>query len=320
MGLDPGIDHMSAVSKIKDIKAHGGVIDSFRSVCGALPDLSSNTNPIGYKLSWAPESLVGASLRDAKIKTNGEVIDLPGGTTYQHPSFEEIPGFAWFEVYANANSLPYIDYYGIPEVRTIFRGTLRYAGWCDMVTQMQRLGLFDETRQDMSGKTYASLMRKITGAPDGAPALESVAGFLNLPADALAVKKLEWLGLFDETPIPMSEGSPRDALSAIYGKKLLFTPGERDLIVMNHRFGASYPATGERKTISSTLIARGDVSGDTAIARTTGIPIGIAADLILSGAVAGDGVIIPVTEDIYVPALAELAREGIGFTEEEIKI
>ena len=319
LGLDPGIDHMSAVPKIREIHAEGGKIEGFWSVCGALADLGSNTNPLGYKLSWAPASLIGASVRSAKIMEDGKVVELPDGVTYQRPFLHEVRNLGWFEVYANANSLPYIEAYGIPEVRNIYRGTFRYPGWCDMVTQMQKLGLFDTTQKNLAGYTYASVIREITGCNDAAtPAIDCAARFLKLEKHSLAVKKLEWLGFFEEAKLPFESGSWRDIVAALYHEKLQFSPGEKDLVVMQHRFNASYSGS-KRKTYVSTLVLRGDVDGDTAAAKTTGIPAGIGAHLIAAGAIKSSGVLMPTTEDIYIPSLKELEREGIVFSEETIE-
>lgn len=316
VGLDPGIDHMSAVEMIKKIHDDGGRVESFVSMCGALPDFASNTNPIGYKLSWAPASLIGASKRSARIMTDGVTIDLPDGKTYQNAEFFHVRGLGWFEAYANADSLPYIDAYGIDGVRTVKRGTLRYFGWCDMITQMQKLDLFDERERDFSGYTYASLMKEITGAKS-ADAKESAARFLGIEKNSLPVLKLEWLGFFGDSAVAPRKGSLRDVLAERYSDKLGFAPGEKDIIAMQHEFIAFYPSRNIRKKFTSTLIERGSVDEDTAIARTTGLPIGIAAHLVLSGAVKNCGVIIPTTEDIYVPALNELKKEGISFTDAE---
>lgn len=316
VGLDPGIDHMSAVAMIKSIHDGGGQLESFVSMCGALPDAASNTNPIGYKLSWAPASLIGASRRSARIMKDGVTIDMPDGRTYQNAEFFYVRGLGWFEAYANADSLPYIDAYGISGVRTIKRGTLRYFGWCDMITQMQKLDLFDERERDFSGYTYASLMKEITG-DQSADAKDSAARFLGVENNSLPVLKLEWLGFFSESAVEPRRGSLRDVLAGRYSDKLGFAPGEKDIIAMQHEFVAFYPSRNIRKKFTSTLVERGSVDGDTAIARTTGLPLGIAAHLVLSGSVRDCGVLIPTTEDIYVPALNELKREGISFTDAE---
>lgn len=321
VGLDPGIDHMSAVAMIRQIQAQGGEIESFVSVCGALPDLSANNNPIGYKLSWAPASLIGASLRDAKIKVDGETIQMPGGTTYQRPGFADIKALGWFETYCNADSLPYLEAYGIQSAKTIQRGTLRYTGWCDMVTQMQKLHLFDEDKRSFEGLSYADMMFQLAGGKGKpasvAAAREAAATFMGIEPYTTTMQKLDWLGLFSDRPVEPQQGCLRDVVSRRYAERLVFSPGEYDLCAMQHEYIVKYAATGKRKKFTSTMIARGPVDGDTAIASTTGIPIGIAAHLVLSGVVQNDGVLIPTTEDIYVPALAELERVGIRFAEYE---
>lgn len=320
MGLDPGIDHMSAVEKIDGLKAAGGVVEGFWSVCGALPDLGSNTNPLGYKLSWAPASLIGASKRSARIMVNGERLDYPDGATYQHPGLVEIGALGTFETYANADSLPYIEGYGIPDTKSIYRGTLRYAGWCETISAMQKLRLFDEDARDFSGKTHASLMRGVIGAKDGKALGEQVAEYLGLPAYSSVVEKLEWLGLFDETPVAPEKGSMMDVVSRRYAEKLQFSPGEKDLVVMQHRYDVFFPQSGKRRRITATMVQTGSVDADTAIARTTGTPMGIGAHLILTGAVTEKGVLLPTAKAIYEPALRALAEEGITFEEREEEI
>ncbi len=318
VGLDPGIDHMSAVEKIETLKAAGGVVEAFWSVCGAIPDLGSNTNPIGYKLSWAPSSLIGASKRSARIMIGGRQIDYLDGETYQHPSLVEIEGLGCFEVYANADSLPYIEGYGISGVKDIYRGTLRYPGWCELVSAMQKLRLFDEDTRDFAGRTHASLIREAIGASGAQkPLREQVAQYLALPVYSAVVEKLEWLGLFEETPTEPEKGSMMDVVSCRYAEKLQFSPGERDLVVMQHRYDVRFPQSGARKRITVTMAQTGSVEADTAIATTTGTPMGIAAHLILSGTVTEKGVLIPTTKEIYKPALAALAEEGVRFDERE---
>ena len=321
VGLDPGIDHMSAVEKIDELKAAGGVVEGFWSACGALPDLGSNTNPLGYKLSWAPASLIGASKRSARIMVGGSQVGYPDGETYQHPSLVEIDDLGCFEVYANADSLPYIEGYGISGVKDIYRGTLRYPGWCELISAMQQLRLFEEDVRDFSGRTHASLIREaigVTGAQG--PLGEQVAQYLGLPVYSAVVEKLEWLCLFDETPVAPEKGSIMDVVSRRYAEKLQFSPGERDLVVMRHRYDVFFPETGKRKRITATMVQTGSVDADTAIARTTGTPMGVAAHLVLSGTVTEKGVLIPTTKAIYKPALAALAEEGMHFreTEEEL--
>lgn len=183
---------------------------------------------------------------------------------------------------------------------------------------MQKLRLFEEDVQDFSGYTYASLMRERAGCKDVLVSAKTfVASFLGLEEHSTSLLKLEWLGLFEETPVIPQQGSIRDMITKLYGQRLVFASGEMDLIAMQHEYTAHYPDSGKRRHITSTLIDRGNIDEDSAIARTTGLPLGIAAHLVASGAVKGYGVLIPTTEDIYVPALAELAKEGLHFEEME---
>ncbi len=317
VGLDPGIDHISATRTIRGIHAAGGRVESFWSVCGSLPDYAANTNPLGYKLTWAPESLVAASVRDAVIVKDGRTVSYPGGEAFRRYVLEEIEGLGWFEVYANADSTPYIGQYGMSEVKDVFRGTLRFVGWCDFIVATGSLGLYDQEKRSLEGLTFAGLMRRLTGAPAKAPALEAAAAFLGLPAHGLVMKQMKWLGLFDEREIPMAKGSPRDVLTLLYYEKLLLLPEERDLVVMQHRYRVFHPETGRRTLRTSTLVDRGGAGEKTSIARTTGTPFGIGADLILQGRVPEKGLIGPTVPSINDPMLEELEGMGIRFTETE---
>lgn len=320
MGVDPGIDHFSAMAMIGRIHERGGEVESFWSVCGALPDLSANTNPFGYKLSWAPESLIGASKRDAHILVDGRVITRLQGETYQHPELVEIESLGCFECYANADSTPYREAYGIPEAKNIFRGTLRYIGWCETVSKMLELRLFETDPQDFTGMTLADMTRRQANLSSSVPLKEGVAAFLKIPSYAAIMGRLEWLGLFSDRPVSPQKGSCRDVIRALYLEKLCFAPGEQDLIAMQHRYTVSFPQEGTRKRYVSTMIARGDVNGDTAIARTTGLPLGIGGHLVLNGSVQTKGILIPTLPEVYIPAMKILTEQGISFCEQESEI
>ncbi|HPQ36282.1 MAG TPA: saccharopine dehydrogenase C-terminal domain-containing protein [Synergistaceae bacterium] len=319
LGLDPGIDHMSAARTIAHIRSEGGKIRSFRSICGALPSAEANTNPWGYKLSWAPASLIGASRRTAHIKEKGQEILWPLGETYKHYSLEEIKGLGVFEVYANADSLPYLDIYGIPEAESIYRGTLRYPGWCETICFMNLLSLFDEGAiplRDMSFRDFtASRMGK--GSSENVEA--DLASFLKIPAWSAVLHKFRWLGLFDTAPIPFEEGSPRDVIAWLFDKKLVYRDNERDLVLLKDEILAEYPE-GSSKKHESLLVDYGIPGGDSSIARTTGIPPAIGASLILQGKITTPGLHIPTTREIYEPLFRELEQEGIRLEEQVIPL
>jgi Saccharopine dehydrogenase and related proteins len=315
LGLDPGIDHMSAARTVKFIHDRGGMVESFRSVCGALPAADANTNPWGYKLSWAPSGLIGASKRDARVKLDGVVHEWPGGETYEHVHLEETPGLGWFEIYANADSLPYLERYGIPEAHTIYRGTIRYVGWCETVIAMNALHLVDEDVQDFAGMTYRGFMAKQAGEADPSRAEKAVCAKLGIKPSSAVFERFAWLGLFDDRPLPMEKGTARDVISFLFGEKLVYTEGEKDLVILKDEMTAFYPKTGKRLLHTSTLVDFGIPGGDSSIARTTGLPPAIGARLILDGKVRAYGVMSPVIPEVYDPILETLEAEGIRLSE-----
>lgn len=319
LGLDPGIDHMSAAKTIKEIHEKGGLVDSFWSCCGALPSLCDNNNPLGYKLSWSPEALIGASKRTARFLRNGEVVVLPDGETYKHPSLVDVEGLGCFEEYANADSIPYIELYGIKEAKHVYRGTFRYPGWCELIAKMNDLGLFETTEMDLKELTCRDFMAKILNTGK-ANVEEKLCSALGREAFSSVFLKLKWLGLLSEEKIPFETGSPRSVVASLFHKRLVFSKGEKDLVLMEHRYVASFPKENTKKLITSTLICTGSVDEDTAIAKTTGIPPAIGAMLILQGKIKATGVHAPVLPEIYEPSLKLLEKEGITFTEKETTI
>jgi len=315
LGLDPGIDHMSAARTVRRIRESGGRVESFRSVCGALPSAEANTNPWGYKLSWAPASLIGASKRDARVMLDGEVHEWKDGKTYEHVHLEEMGPLGWFEVYANADSLPYLERYGIPEAKTIYRGTIRYVGWCETIVAMNALSLVETEEQDFRGLTFRGFMARQAGESDPAKAEEAVCRKLGIGRHTAVYERFEWLGLFEDRPLPFAKGSARDVISHLFGEKLVYGEGEKDLVILKDEVVAYYPGTGRRLRHTSTLVDFGIPNGDTSIARTTGLPPAIGARLILEGKVRAAGVLAPVLPEIFEPCLEALEAEGISLVE-----
>lgn len=315
LGLDPGIDHMSAAKTVREIHDEGGAVESFWSCCGALPSLKDNTNPFGYKLSWAPASLIGASKRTARIMKDGETVVMPDGETFRHPHMVHVEGLGWFEEYANADSLPYVELYGMPEVKNVYRGTFRYPGWSETIAKMNEMGLFEEEKSDLTGLTYKDFTAKLAGAKGNEDTEDALLRFLGREPFSSVVLKLKWLGLLDDRKIPFDSGSPRDVVASLYAEKLVYNEGEQDLVVMEHRYVANFPEKGKRVLLKSTLIDHGRADGETSIARTTGIPPAIGAALFLDGKISARGVQAPVLPEIYEPSLKLLENEGIRFTE-----
>jgi saccharopine dehydrogenase-like NADP-dependent oxidoreductase len=313
IGVDPGIDHMSAMQVIDRIRRSNGKLVSFTSYCGGLPAPDANDNPYGYKFSWSPRGVILAGKNPARYLRNGKVVDIPGEDLFAHHSPVEIEGFGTLEGYPNRDSIPYIETYGVKGVKDMFRGTLRYPGWCETLKKIAELGLLDEAeRTDLAGLTFADLTARLIGG-EKENLKSGLASSLKVEGDSRVISNLEWLGFLSDEPLPDGAKSPLDVLAARMLEKMQYAPGERDLLVMQHEFIAEYPDRTERTT--STMIDYGIPHGDTSMSRTVGLPAAIATRLILQGKIDLTGVQVPVIPEIYEPVLAELESMGIKFTE-----
>jgi len=313
VGVDPGIDHMSAMQIIHRIQGSGGTLVSFTSNTGGLPAPDANDNPFGYKFSWAPRGVVSAGKNPARYLKGGEVVEIPGPELFAHHWPCEVVGFGTLEVYPNRDSIPYINSYSIPTVRNMFRGTLRYPGWCDTLKAIVDLGLLDETeRDDLAGVTFGGLIAGRIGS-DGVDLKQDLADHLGMSIDAKPIRDLEWLGFLGDERISPEDTSYLDVVAARMLSKMQYAPGERDMLVMQHEFLAEYPDRTEKTT--STLIDYGVPNGDSAMSRLVGLPAAIAARRVLQGEIELTGVHVPTIPEIYEPVLAELAALGVVFTE-----
>jgi saccharopine dehydrogenase (NADP+, L-glutamate forming) len=308
IGVDPGIDHMSAMKVIHHVQGNGGEITSFRSWVGGLPAPEANTNPFGYKFSWSPRGVLLAGRNAARYLEDGKEINIPGEELFDHHWPVEIPGLGELEGYPNRDSLPYADIYGIPTARTVFRGTLRNPGWCDTLKKMVELGLMDLEEKEWQGLTFKQFVGQLTGH-QGDDIRGTVAEYLGLDIDSFILDNLEWLGLFSADPLPLTHGAPLDVLTLRMLEKMPYGEGERDMLVMQHEFIAAYP--GRKERITATMIDFGIPGSDSSMSRTVGLPAAIASRMILEGEITRKGVLVPVIPDVYEPVLAELEQMDI---------
>jgi len=319
IGLDPGIDHMSAMRIIDDVHARGGKIRHFRSYCGGLPAPEANDNPFGYKFSWAPRGVLLASRSGARYWRDNHVVEIEPERLFRDMHLLHVPGAGDFEAYPNRDSLQYRDVYELGnEVQTVFRGTLRYLGWCATLYQFVNIGLLDEEERDSRGMTYADFMRDLLGAGPDEDLRVAAARRMDIPADCLPPWNMHWLGLFSERPLGRDRISPLDALSELMLDRLAYGPGERDMVVLFHEFKAWFPEDDHFERITSSLVDFGVRYGDTSMSRTVSLPTAITARLILDGAFPQRGVLRPVHREIYQPVLDELATLGIDCREETV--
>jgi saccharopine dehydrogenase (NADP+, L-glutamate forming) len=313
-GLDPGIDHMSAMRIIHEIENKKGKVISFKSTTGALPALEANTNPFGYKFSWSPRGVLLASRNAAKWLENGKEISVPGEKLFENYYLQDINGVGTFENYPNRNSLPYKDLYGLNDASTVYRGTFRLVGWCETMRNIVALGwLNEELPKEFSGKTYGDLTRRLVGAKPKDDLINATALFLGLKPYSAVIKRLEWLGLFSDAPLPKDKNTPLDYLNVLTLQKMSMGEHERDMVVMHHEFIAVYPL--KKEYVTSTLVDYGIPDGDTSVARTVALPAAIAVKMILNKEIKMTGVHIPVIPEIYNPILDELEDLGVKFSE-----
>ncbi len=313
-GVDPGLDHMSAMRVIDGVKREGGKIISFYSYCGGLPALEANNNPLGYKFSWNPEGAMLAATNDGRYLDEGHIVEVPGSDLFDHYWLKSIPGAGVFEAYVNRDAIPYMEKYGLEDLTGMYRGTLRNVGYCETWSFFKKLGLLNRKMKfDFSEVTPREVLASIVNC--GAGNIRSaVADYLKIPKYSLTLKKLEWLGLFSERKLELGTVSVFEMLAHTLQKKLAYHEGEQDLLIQHHEFEARFPGRPLER-IQSTLIDTGIPGGDTSMARTVGYPVGICARLIAEDRISLTGVHIPVQAETYEPVLKEMEALGIRFVE-----
>lgn len=315
LGLDPGIDHMSAMRIIDNVHGRGGQIEGFYSICGALPAPEAADNPFRYKFSWSPKGVVMAGNNNGQFLRNRKVVKIPTEDLFKAPLKLNFPEIGQLEVYPNRDSLPYIELYGIPNTRTMIRGTFRYPGWCEILDSMKKLRLISDEKKDFTGMSYAEFMAYMINEDLPGEIDNKVALHLGIKPDSLPVKAMEWLGLFSDTPVNRGVDSPFEIVSDLMIEKMMLGHKERDMVAMQHIFLASFPG-GTREVIKSTMLDFGTPATDTSIARTVALPAAIGVEMILNNKINARGVHIPVIPEIYNPILDRLEEMEIKMVEE----
>jgi saccharopine dehydrogenase-like NADP-dependent oxidoreductase len=302
MGLDPGIDHLSAMKMIHGIKEAGGHIVSFKSYCGGLIAPESDNNPWHYKISWNPRNIVAAGQSGAIYLENGAEKQVSYEALFADSKEISVSGPGQLAYYANRDSLAYIPLYGLEDCPDFLRATLRYPAFCKGWHYIAQSGLADYTDNiESDGLSYADWTNATLKG-------------LALPADV----QLQWdfLGLFSQDLINKGRLSSGAILQSLVETKLAMLPSDKDMIVMQHEILYQQGASPLR-SLTSTLVVKGDDSLRTAMAKTVGLPLGITAKLLLNGVITLRGLHIPILPEIYLPVLAELEVNGVRFTEEE---
>ena len=318
LGLDPGIDHMSAMKIIDGIKAQGGEIERFESFTGGLVAPQSDTNPWSYKFTWNPRNVILAGQGSAAtFLQNGKYKFVPYNKLFSRTKEIEIDSYGVFEGYANRDSLSYIEVYGLTGIPTIYRGTLRRKGYSEAWDTFVQLGCTDDSYvlPDTENMTYREYINSFLIYHTKLTVEKKLQDSLGLSNEVM--DKLKWLGIFEDKIIGVKGLSPAKVLQKKLEEKWSLEPDDKDLIVMYHKF--SYSLKGENFDIISSLAVEGEDQTYTGMSNTVGLPLGIAVKLVLQGKLSLTGVHLPVIPEIYEPILKELGELGVVFKEKEYK-
>ncbi|MBV6644699.1 MAG: saccharopine dehydrogenase NADP-binding domain-containing protein [Cyclobacteriaceae bacterium] len=318
MGLDPGIDHMSAMKVLDRIKSQGHELTSFETFTGGLlKDNSEMDNPWQYKFTWNPRNIVLAGTGNVKFIQEGRYKYIPYHKLFSRTEIIHIPGHGYFEGYANRDSLKYLDLYGLRGIKTLYRGTLRRPGFCKAWDIFVQIGATDDTYQmeEVERMTHRQFINSFLSYNPHDSVELKLAHYMNIGLESEEMYKLKWLGIFDDELIGIEEGTPAQILEHILKKKWSLDNSDRDMIVMWHKF--DYLENGRPKQIQSHMVAIGDDEVNTAMSKTVGLPLAVTTKLILQGKINATGVHLPTEKVIYEPVLAELENMGFEFSERE---
>ncbi|KAL9106789.1 MAG: hypothetical protein Q9227_008211 [Pyrenula ochraceoflavens] len=329
IGLDPGIDHLYAVKTIEEVHRKGGKITSFLSYCGGLPAPEASDNPLGYKFSWSSRGVLLALRNNARYYHNGAPVEVPGedlmGTAKPYFIY---PAFA-FVAYPNRDSTPFRARYSIPEAQNLLRGTLRYQGFPEFVRVLVDIGFLSEEPLDFlkpssSPISWAECTHRVlqsssssSSEPDLHSAIAAKTSF-STPEDRHRILAgMKWLDMFSPTVPITPRSTPLDTLCATLERKMAYEEGERDMVMLQHKFEIEW-ANGGKETRTSTLCEYGDPEGYSAMARLVGVPCGVATLMVLKGEIARKGVLAPVDWELAEPLLKEVNRLGIRMVEKTL--
>ncbi|HNO79682.1 MAG TPA: saccharopine dehydrogenase C-terminal domain-containing protein [Phycisphaerae bacterium] len=316
-GLDPGIDHMSAMSLINHVRNHGGLVEGFLSYGSGIPAPDSLSNPMKYAITWNPRNVVMAAEHGAQYLITGQIKIVPHWQVFRRSWVVDVEGLGTMEAYPNRDSLSYKKIYGLDNAETMIRGTLRYPGWSETWLQIVRLGLPNEELRipDLPNRTFAEVVEMfLPRNTSGDNLAQRVANHLQISPTGHIMEKLKWLGLFSEEPTGVDGETSAEVLSHLLQKKLALGETERDMVVLVHELEVRYPEENNRgEKVISTLIEHGEPNSFTAMSKTVGLPAAIAAKLLLTDDLPITGSHIPTHAAIYSAILPELEAAGLTF-------
>ncbi len=316
-GLDPGIDHMSAMSVIDKIRGSGNPLRSFETFTGGLLAPTPDENPWQYKFTWNPRNVVLAGKGGVKFLQEGKYKYIPFHKVFRRTEMVHIPGHGYFEGYANRDSLKYMNLYKLKGIKTLYRGTFRRPGFCRAWDIFVQLGATadDYLMENVDKMTHKEFINSFLSYNPYDSVELKLAHYVNLPFNSPEMFKMRWLGIFEDELVGLSEGSPAQILEHILKKKWSMNAEDLDMVVMWHKF--EYFEKDKLNVINAYMLAKGEDADNTGMAKTVGLPVGIATKLILENKISLKGIQIPVKREIYDPILEELKTLGIEVIEEK---
>ena len=319
LGLDPGIDHMSAMAMIRRLHDQGGAVRGFQSYGSGIPAPDQPHNPLRYVVTWNPRNVAMSGEAGAQYLENGRIKIVPFHHVFHHTWEVDVDGIGRLEAYPNRDSLAYLDAFGLEGVETMIRGTLRYPGWSETWAQIVSLGLPNEVVRipDLARRSYREVVEMFLPLNITEASIEQrIARSLHISPTGRIMENLRWLGLLSDEPVGCAGDTAAAMLIHLLQKKLPLTEGMRDVVVLVHQLDVVYPE-GQRpaERITSTLVSTGEPGGPTAMARTVGLPTAAAAQLLLDGKLPLTGCHIPTHPLVYKPVLRELSAAGLEFSE-----
>ncbi|MBZ4036340.1 saccharopine dehydrogenase NADP-binding domain-containing protein [Flavobacterium sp. 17A] len=320
IGLDPGIDHMSAMKVIDEIRDKGGKMLLFESFCGGLVAPESDNNLWNYKFTWAPRNVVLAGQGGAaKFIQEGTYKYIPYSALFRRTEFLEVEGYGKFEAYSNRDSLKYRSIYGLDDILTLYRGTIRRVGYSRAWNMFVQLGMTDDsyTIEGSENMSYRQFINSFLPYHPTDSVEIKTRLILKIDQDDIMWDKLLELDLFNPNKkVNLPNATPAQILEKILTDSWALEPDDKDMIVMYHKFG--YEVNGEKKQIDSKMVCIGDDQTYTAMAKTVGLPVAIATLLILNGKITTPGVQLPIKKEVYEPILKELEEYGVIFNEQKV--
>ncbi len=315
LGEDPGLDNMGLKQMVDEVHEAGGRITRIDSYGAGIPSFEHNRTPWGYKFSWDPNGLMRSAVSPAVYQIDGKPIEAK--EKFKHHRLVDVHGIGTFETYPSADSTRYVKAFNLDPGITIYKGLLRFFGYCNTMIHLLESGLIENNEiLDFEGKTYRRYVAGISGLADSEKVEEQFAASLGMDVKNDFIKKLDWIGLFDDVSIKLESGTRSNLLVDSMLKRLAYEPHEKDMIIVHNEMVVDFAGRKEKHIAS--MVVEGIPYGDSAMARAVSLPPAIATKLILEGKITQTGVCMPITKDMYGPILKGMEAFGFAFKRETI--